>query len=329
MVKLDNFNKTRVMVIGDLMLDRYWWGSVNRISPEAPVPIVKMERSTTVPGGAANVAINAAFLGAFVSVIGCTGMDQEAEQLSESLSGIGIHIDGLVSTVTRSTTTKTRIIAHGQQVVRVDQEDTSEVSSDIAEQIITNIIPQLPTTDLVILSDYAKGLFRRDLLERIFDECQIRRKPVIVDPKGKDFTKYKGAALLTPNRKEAAEACKLDESNGNLVSMAGEQIIAETGIKNILITEGENGMSLFCSEGEPVRFDAEAQQVFDVTGAGDTVISTIGVSLAAGLEMREACYIANIAGGLSVQQIGTAPVMFEHLAEAVKSASGLARVTTD
>lgn len=314
---IDNFRNARVLVVGDVMLDRYWWGSVSRISPEAPVPVINLERTTSAPGGAANVALNAASLGAEVRLVAAIGDDAEGTELCEVLERRGVDARGIVRVAGRRTSVKTRIIAHSQQVTRVDREQADDLATGTSAELARTARDFLLETDVVILSDYAKGTLTNDVLNTITLASGESRRPILVDPKGKDYRKYAGATVLTPNRREAAEACKLEESDPHVVEKAGEALMAELGLRHVLITEGEHGMTLF-SKGEPsFHLDAAAHQVYDVTGAGDSVIACLGVAMAAGLSVREACEMANAAGGISVQHVGTHAVTLDELKEEI------------
>lgn len=295
------------------MLDRYWWGSVSRISPEAPVPVVKLERTSVAAGGAANVAANVVGLGAETFLIGIVGNDAEATILAEILNNSNISAQYLISLENRQTSVKTRIIAHSQQVVRLDQENTTPITEIEAENIFEKIEQTFEEADIVIISDYAKGLLVENLLSRLITKCNSRKKKILVDPKGKDYTKYKGATLLTPNQKEATEACGLEEGELNVVEKAGKTLQKNISTESVLITQGEKGMTLFQNDGETYRFDALARKVYDVTGAGDTVIAALAVAIGAGLNFFEAAKLANIAAGLVVEQIGTTAITKEML----------------
>ncbi|HEX6280042.1 MAG TPA: D-glycero-beta-D-manno-heptose-7-phosphate kinase [Pyrinomonadaceae bacterium] len=318
---ISGFKKARVLVIGDVMLDRYWWGSVTRISPEAPVPIVQLERETTKPGGAANVAANAAALGATVGLIGLVGTDPDSAILRDALNDAGVAFLDLLSSVERRTTIKTRIVAHGQQVVRLDAESTKHIDGSEADGLISTVKRHIGDVRFVILSDYGKGTLTARIVSEIVGICRSAGVQVLADPKGKHFEKYSGATVLTPNRREAAEACKIEESDPRLVWKAGKQLLSEHDLENVLITESENGMTLFRRSLEPKHFDASAHEVFDVTGAGDTVIAGLGVALAAGLPIEDAVHISNVAAGLSVQHIGTVAITFDDLNHALRSFS--------
>lgn len=309
---LDNFRNARLLVVGDVMLDRYWWGSVSRISPEAPVPIVKLERETCKPGGAANVAANAAALGARVGIIGIVGHDVDAEALNGALDSFNLERQ-MISLPSRRTIVKTRIVAHGQHVARLDSEDLRDLSESEADAFLSDIHSLISDRDLLIISDYGKGSISDLVARETIAIARSRNIPVLADPKGKHFEKYSGVTVLTPNRREAAEACKIEESDTDLVEKAGEQLLRELDLANVLITESENGMTLFQLGEASIHLDAATQEVFDVTGAGDSVIACLGVAMAAGHPMVEAARLANIAAGLSVQHIGTVAVTSDEL----------------
>jgi rfaE bifunctional protein kinase chain/domain len=313
----EKFSKVKVLIVGDVMLDRYWWGSVNRISPEAPVPIVKLDRTSEAAGGAANVAANVVGLGAETILIGLIGKDSEARFLSGILRETGISPEYLVASDDRQTSVKTRIIAYSQQVVRVDNENNSPISEREARRVLKSIENVLDETDIIIISDYAKGLVTEKLLTRLITFCGNKNKKVLVDPKGKDYSKYKGATLLTPNQKEATEACGFEDFEENLVEKAGRTLLDRVSTESILITQGEKGMTLFQKNGEMHRFEALARNVYDVTGAGDTVIATLAVAVGAGLNYFDAVRLANIAAGLVVEQVGTTAVTLETLENAL------------
>jgi len=307
------FENVKVLVVGDVMLDRYWWGSVKRISPEAPVPVVDLKRSTFAPGGAANVAANVAGLGAEAYLVGCIGSDADGDTLAELLAGSNISPSFLTRISTRPTSVKTRVIAHSQQVVRVDQESTEELSQSEHNAIREQLASALAKVDAVIISDYAKGLLSVGMLSRLIAEARSLGKPLLVDPKGKDYSRYAGVDLLTPNRREAAEACNLSEDTPDLVNIAGRRLIDELGVRRILITQSEDGMTLFESGREPVHLGTAAKEIYDVTGAGDTVVACLGVAIGAGLDFLHAAKVANAAAGLVVQQMGTTAITREML----------------
>jgi rfaE bifunctional protein kinase chain/domain len=312
---LDAFSKAKVLVVGDVMLDRYWWGSVSRISPEAPVPVVRMDRTTLAPGGAANVAVNVAGLGAQAMLVGIIGEDTEADLLPEMLSTFGVSDDHLVRIPGRHTTTKTRIIAHSQQVARIDQETTANLPQAAERSLLDKLTTLIEKADAVVISDYAKGLLSDTLLRSVIELSNQLDTPVLVDPKGKDYSKYRGASLLTPNRREAADACGLEESDQEVVDIAGKKLLDELDLESVLITQGEDGMTLFRPDVEPHHLNTLAREVYDVTGAGDTVIACLGVAIGAGANLETAAEIANTAAGFVVEQVGTTAITIDHLRE--------------
>ena len=314
----ESFENIKVLVVGDVMLDRYWWGEVTRISPEAPVPVVRLRTESLSPGGAANVAANVAGLGAKAYLVGCVGDDRDASTLEDILGESGVFSSSLLRCGGKRTTTKTRIIAHSQQVARVDQENVESLNEEETEDLLNAISKHADVVGAIVLSDYAKGVLNERVIRETIAIANARQIPVIVDPKGRDYSKYLGSTLLTPNRKEAIEACKLDENDAKAVELAGGQLLAEIGVDAVLITQGEEGMTLFRNSAEPLRLSASAREVYDVTGAGDTVIGTLGVALASGFELAAAAELANIAAGLVVEQVGTTPVSIEDLEQALE-----------
>ncbi|MCU1288427.1 MAG: PfkB domain protein [Acidobacteria bacterium] len=314
---IENFSKVKVLVVGDVMLDQYLWGSVSRISPEAPVPIVNVDKTSLNLGGAANVAANIAGLGACPALVGITGKDKEAETLAQVLKKTDICSENLVSLEKRQTTIKTRIVAHSQHVVRFDQETVNQIDEDEANVIFLKLEKLLDDVRLVIISDYAKGFLTGNFTKRLITTAVRQNKIILVDPKGKDFSKYKGATVLTPNRKEAIEACHIND-RADAAEIAGKKLLDNLGLKAILVTQGEKGMTLFKENNEIYHLEALARKVYDVTGAGDTVIASFAVALGAGADYLDAAKIANFSAGLVVEQIGTTAITAEMLKEAVK-----------
>jgi D-beta-D-heptose 7-phosphate kinase/D-beta-D-heptose 1-phosphate adenosyltransferase len=313
----DSFVNTKILVVGDVMLDRYLWGDVARISPEAPVPIVRLRSETQAPGGAANVAANIEGLGATAVLIGCVGNDRDAGAVEMVLAESGVNSAKLVRCDSRQTTVKTRIIAHHQQITRVDQETIDPLTESEKAELLLAIRELAAQVTAIVLSDYAKGVLDEEVVRATIAIAKTADIPVIVDPKGRDYMKYRGAKLLTPNRKEAIEACRLDDEKPDVVDVAGAQLLAENDVEAILITQGEEGMSLFTRSGEKLRLRASARDVYDVTGAGDTVIATLAVALAAGCDIQTAARLANAAAGIVVEQVGTTPIKLESLRKAV------------
>jgi len=313
---IEKFKDVKVLVLGDVMLDRYFWGNVSRISPEAPVPIVNVNKTSSVLGGAANVAANIKSLGATPYLVGVCGEDKDAENLENLLDQNQISCK-LFRFETRQTTVKTRIIAHHQHVARIDQETNRYISESESEMIYEQISDLIDSTSIVVISDYAKGFLTDDLLMRLITSCKLKNKIVLVDPKGKNFKKYKGATILTPNRKESAEASGFDENEPDLIKNAGEKILSEADLEALLITQGEKGMTLLQKNGESFYLEALTREVFDVTGAGDTVIATFAVAVGAGASFVEAAKIANIAAGLVVREVGTTSISLGKLRQVV------------
>lgn len=295
------------------MLDRYWWGDVDRISPEAPVPVVRLTQSSFVAGGAANVAANIAGLGARPHLVGVIGDDEGAGQLPAALAQANVGAEHLVVSQDRPTTVKTRVVAHHQHVVRVDHEATAPIDESCARDVAAAARELLGGAQVLLLSDYAKGVLTPELITELIAVAKELGLPVLVDPKGRDYERYAGATLLTPNRTEAAQAVGLDPHASGVVARAGEELIEKLKIDSLLITEGEDGMTLFERNRKPLHLDASARQVYDVTGAGDTVIATLAVALGAGANLPEAARIANVAAGLVVQQVGTTTVSADRL----------------
>lgn len=312
---LEDISKTRIVVVGDVMLDRYWWGSVERISPEAPVPVVRLDEMSLVAGGAANVASNLAGLGATPFLFGIRGDDSEGEQMGRVLIEAGIENSFITSVPERKTTIKTRIVAHHQHVVRIDQETHEPISDLIAEEILGQIVAIIDDIDVVVLSDYAKGMLSDRLLKKLIGAAVEKGKIVIVDPKGNDFSKYAGVNVLTPNKREAALAAEMEPSSADVIDRAGGSIMDSLGLDALLITEGENGMTLFQVGQQPFHLDSVAQDVFDVTGAGDTVIATFAAAVAAGNSFVDSAKLANAAAGIVVGKIGTTRVARSTLAD--------------
>lgn len=316
---LKDLSKTTVLILGDVMLDRYWWGDVARISPEAPVPVVRLVRTTLAAGGAANVAANVAGLGAEAILVGIVGADAESRLLSDEMERAGVNADHLIEVAHRPTTVKTRVIAHSQQVARVDQETDAGLDPSAHEKVVAKLSKLVPSCDAVIVSDYAKGLLTADLLAELAEIAQRSGKAVLVDPKGRDYEKYRGVTMITPNRREAAEACNFSESSDGLIKKAGTKLIDDLGLEAVLITQGEEGMTLFRPTREPRHFPTAAREVYDVTGAGDTVIATLATSIGAGADLEAATSLANVAAGLVVEQVGTSAVSLDELIRAVET----------
>ena len=317
---LERFAQVKILVIGDVMLDRYWWGNASRLSPEAPVPVVALNKVTNIPGGAANVAANIAGLGAQVFLVGVIGADDSGKCLSDALKSSGISPDFLVACKNRPTTAKTRVLVHNQQIARIDDETSSMLAGDEEERLFSIIGDLIAETDLIVLSDYAKGCLTPTLIHSVVAEAAKIGKQVLVDPKGKNFAKYNGASLLTPNLFEALSAAGTDITAGEeAIDEAARKLLAEIQVESLLITLGEHGMKLFRRNDEPIHFPSMARQVFDVTGAGDTVIASLAVALGTKSDYHSAISLANVAAGLSVEKVGTSTISLEELRRALQA----------
>ncbi len=305
------------LVIGDVMLDRYLIGEVSRISPEAPVPVVLLKSQQDRAGGASNVAANLSLLGIKTHIVGCVGQDGEAAILLDLMANTNIDASGIIHSKYRPTIAKTRILGGHQQMMRVDQESNTAFTSDENRLLLEAIQQQLALKpSIVILSDYAKGLLSTEICQVIITQCNASGIPTLVDPKGHDYTKYKNATALTPNKKEAAEACATTTRDSDLIEKASA-LKNELNLKFLVVTRGEEGISLIDSHAH--LLPATAKQVFDVSGAGDTVIATLAAGLVSQLTPIEALQLANIAAGVVVAQVGTVPINREDLISALTS----------
>ena len=301
----------KVAVLGDVMLDEYLFGEVSRISPEAPVPVVRVVREQAVLGGAANVAANLKALGAVPLLIGTLQKDAAGDRLLGLLGRLGISISGLVLDPSRPTIIKTRVIGQQQQMLRIDREDVGPPDSAVLLGLRDRLDWALGEASALIVSDYAKGVVNEPVMETVRELCAARNLPWIVDPKPAHKALYRGATLMTPNTKEASELAHLPARSDLEVAEAGRAILAELGLKGLLVTRSERGMALFAPDGDhaaPWMVPTEAREVFDVSGAGDTVIAAFGAAVAAGADWREAAMLANAAAGVVVGKVGTATV---------------------
>ena len=308
---LPDYSDAGVLIIGDVMLDRYWHGPTGRISPEAPVPVVKVEKNEERPGGAANVAMNIASLGGHAHLVGLTGIDEPAQVLSEKLTSLKVTCD-FVALPDYPTITKLRVLSRGQQLIRLDFEDKFEKTDP--ELILSRMESALPNVQAVILSDYAKGALEH--VQQFIQKARAANVPVFIDPKGADFERYRGATLLTPNLSEFEHVVGKVKSDQDLVEK-GLGLIEEFDLDALLVTRSEHGMTLLRRGMEPFHLPTQAKEVYDVTGAGDTVISVLASSVAAGKPLDEACALANAAAGVVVGKLGTSTVSTIELAEAV------------
>jgi D-beta-D-heptose 7-phosphate kinase/D-beta-D-heptose 1-phosphate adenosyltransferase len=318
---LEQLHRSRVLVLGDVMLDRFVYGAVERISPEAPVPVLTVERRAAMPGGAANVARNVATLGGHAVLIGIVGEDEAAAELKAQLASLPTVRAELLAEPARPTTLKTRHIAAGQQILRSDVESCQPLSAASAQAILARVEAALPDVDIVILSDYAKGLLSPELTAQVIAAARAAARPVVVDPKTPRFAKYRGATLLTPNRQELQAACGLECTDDASVAQ-GARVVLEQGVcDTIVVTRGREGMSIVRADGgAPVHLKTTALEVFDVSGAGDTAVATLALALAHEAPWIDAVRLANLAAGIVVAKPGTATVstgeIVAHLDEA-------------
>ncbi|MBW7982683.1 bifunctional D-glycero-beta-D-manno-heptose-7-phosphate kinase/D-glycero-beta-D-manno-heptose 1-phosphate adenylyltransferase HldE, partial [Enterobacillus tribolii] len=314
-VTLPDFHRANVLVVGDVMLDRYWYGPTSRISPEAPVPVVKVETIEERPGGAANVAMNIASLGANSRLVGLTGIDDAARALSEKLSSVNVKCD-FVSVPSHPTITKLRVLSRNQQLIRLDFEEG--FSSVDPQPIFERIQQALPALGALILSDYGKGALNS--VQQMIALARGAGVPVLIDPKGTDFERYRGATLLTPNLSEFEAVVGRCKDDDDLVAR-GLKLMKDLELTAFLITRSEQGMTLLQHDKPPLHMPTQAQEVYDVTGAGDTVIGVLATSLAAGTSLEEACFLANAAAGVVVGKLGTSTVSPIELENAIRGRS--------
>ena len=312
----------KVAVLGDVMLDEYLFGEVNRISPEAPVPVVRVLRERAVLGGAANVAANLKALGTEPMLIGTLQKDAAGDRILSLLAGLGVSISGLVLDTSRPTIIKTRVIGQQQQMLRIDREDSGPLDAAVLLGMKDRLERALSEASALIVSDYAKGAVNEPIMEAVRALCSARNLPWIVDPKPAHKAMYHGATLMTPNTKETSELTMRPARSDMEVTVAGRTLMAELGLKGLLVTRSERGMALFSPDSDhsaPWMIPTEAREVFDVSGAGDTVIAAFSAAIAAGGDWREAAMLANAAAGLVVAKVGTATVtpaeLLEHFRE--------------
>lgn len=310
---LSEFPSKTVLVLGDVMLDEFIWGTANRISPEAPVPVVAVERASCAPGGAANAAMNIAGLRARALLAGVLGDDEQRVSLLQASHDGGVITDGMLTDPQRPTTVKTRIIAHGRHVVRTDRETRAPINGGMIQRLGQYAERVIGDVDAVLISDYNKGVAVPSLLSEVIQLARSRGKPVVVDPKGAEYARYRKATMVTPNINEAAQATGLEISDHRNLQSAGWALLEQVESEAVLITRGEEGMSLFERGGKVTHLPAVSKAVFDVTGAGDTVAATCVLALACGGDFIECAILANRAAGIVVAKVGTARVTLDEL----------------
>ncbi len=318
---LDFFSEARVLVIGDVMMDQFIWGRVDRISPEAPVPVVDVDHETFMLGGAANVLRNIVTLGGACDLIGVVGEDDMGRRIVDQLRELGADGEAIIADPSRQTTMKTRVVAHSQQVVRFDREKREPIGPEVAGRVLEYVRHNLDRWDAVIISDYGKGVISPHLMAGLRESVLGREIIVAVDPKIENFEFYRGVTVITPNHHEAEAGARMTIKNDNDLRIAGRRLIEELELPWVLITLGERGMALFSAE-DPSAYrpiDTVAREVFDVTGAGDTVVAALTLGLAVGLPMYQSALLANYAAGLVVGEVGTAAVTAGLLRQTIES----------
>ncbi len=312
---LDSDHRPRLLVIGDLILDEYIWGAVSRISPEAPVPILETKSENLTLGGAANVANNLVALGCEVHLVGAIGQDEKGDKLLTLIEEKGISSKGIFRFVHRPTTSKIRVVAHNQQVLRIDKEDNRPITEETENRIIKYINKALPDMDIVICSDYRKGILTEKVFSAVSHRAKNSKKRVIVDPKSSDFELYKGATVITPNQFEVEKAVPIKIQDKIDLNRAAEYLLNLTHAEVLLITRGKDGMTLYPNKAKPVDIPTQAKEVFDVTGAGDTVVSVLAMALAVGFNPEDSAWLSNMAASIVVGKVGTAVVTLNEINE--------------
>ena len=311
------FGKTGILVIGDLMIDQFIWGRVKRISPEAPVPVVEVTEEELLLGGAANVAHNVLSLGGRVFIAGTIGKDDTGKILLDKLRENGVNADGVIKDGTRPTTVKTRVIAHSQQVVRFDREEKTEIQRATLSLLLEYVRSCLPMISGIVISDYCKGLITKKLVKTLL-ELAGKKIFIAVDPKVGHFDYYRGVDLITPNTSEASLAAGIDISDDETLISAGNLLIKKLQCGSVIITRGDEGMTLFEKNGRITHIPTCAREVYDVSGAGDTVIATLTLCKAAGAPLSDAAIVANHAAGVVVGKMGTATVTQQDILKSMK-----------
>jgi D-glycero-beta-D-manno-heptose-7-phosphate kinase len=320
---VDRFRDKKILVLGDVMLDKYIWGDVTRISPEAPVQIVSVTKESYAPGGAANVANNIASLGAQAFMVGVVGDDSTRDRLIKELLKRNIDVSGLITDQTKRTTRKVRVFGRNQQLLRFDYEKKGDVEPVTEESIFEFVFKKIDEIDAIAVSDYAKGTITKHLMDKLIEICNKKNKIIIVDPKPKHRALYKNCTLITPNLKEACEMARLSEDDSAAtddddVENIGKKLLKDLDC-NVLITKGERGMSLFEKDGREQHIPTFAKEVYDIVGAGDTVVAGVILALVSGASFEDAAIIANYAAGIKVGKVGTSTVSAEELKKSIEN----------
>lgn len=314
---VDRFSRAKIFVIGDIIMDEYIWGDVSRISPEAPVPVVEVKEETKMLGGAANVIHNMATLGASPVLCGVVGKDPTGQEIINKIKSMGLNTEGIVQQEDRPTSVKTRIVARNQQVVRFDREMRGDISDKSMRSILKIIEKHLDNIDGIVVSDYGKGVISSALMKELRDLVRGASIIIAVDPKTGNFEYYHEVDVITPNHHEAGTFCRFDIVDEESLLRAGLQMLADLNCRSVLITQGKEGMTLFEKSGETTHIPTVAKKVFDVTGAGDTVISTFALGLACGLDLKSSAILSNFAAGIVVGEVGTSTIKAEDLKSAI------------
>ncbi|MDY6970936.1 MAG: D-glycero-beta-D-manno-heptose-7-phosphate kinase [Thermodesulfobacteriota bacterium] len=330
---IDRFPRARVLVVGDIIMDEYVWGDVSRISPEAPVPVMDVRRETKMLGGAANVIRNIASLGGRAAgdasgfdsgwplLCGVIGEDSTGQEITSKIKDIGLTSEGIIIERDRPTSIKTRVVAHGQQIVRIDRESRTDFRPETIQKLLGFVEKNIPKLDAIVVSDYGKGVISTPLMNGLKELVQSASSGsviIAVDPKTGNFEHYRGVDVITPNHHEAGAFCRFEIEDEQTLIRAGKQMLNELNCGSVLITRGKDGMTLFESSGETTHIRTVAKKVFDVTGAGDTVIGTFSLGLASGLDLKSAAVLSNFAAGIVVGEIGTSSVSADDLKTAIE-----------
>jgi D-beta-D-heptose 7-phosphate kinase/D-beta-D-heptose 1-phosphate adenosyltransferase len=317
---LGEFSSRRILIVGDVMLDEYIWGRASRISPEAPVPVVEVERESLRLGGAGNVVSNLVSLGALPFAVGVIGRDEASDRLLAEMESLGVDSSGLVRDRSRRTTMKTRIIAQHQQVVRADRETRLPVSEETAQEVLAALWQRLgDDADGLIVSDYDKGTITPFILKHALQAARETRRPVFLDPKVRNFRHYTPVTLLKPNQREAEQVTGIEIADDESLVAAGRKIIEMVGCEHLLVTRGEHGMALFSVDGGISQIPTVAHEVYDVTGAGDTVMAMLSLAMTSGGTPLEAAVLANYAASIVVAKVGTATASREEVLTAIEA----------
>ena len=317
---VEQFKNKKILVVGDVMLDKYIWGEVSRISPEAPVQVVNVVKESYAPGGASNAANNVAALGAQVFMVGVVGKDSTKKKLVKELKTRNIDVNGLIDGENKRTILKVRVIGRSQQLIRFDYEKKGYVDTKTENNILDFISNKIDEIDAIIVSDYAKGVITKHLMEKLMTLCNKRNKIIVVDPKPKNKEFYRNATLITPNSIEAQQMSSFQEEefSDSDIEKIGKQLLEELN-SNILITKGEKGMSLFEKNGKTTSIPTFAKEVYDIVGAGDTVVASVALALASQASFEDAAIIANHAAGITVGKVGTSTVSTEELKRSIEN----------